>query len=191
MGQSRAVGTIVIGWCWWLAMTTATLGGEPPFQLEAGFVRLDNGKDLQGWIVKGQDQIEGWSVVEGAIHLDAAKANGNLHSTQTHSANCTIRLQFRASDNGDSGVYIHGKQLQVRDYPKAGPRLYAPAAKPAGQWNELEFEIVNGLATVKLNGQVIERSWRIGPDPNLGIGLQRERGDFDFRYIRIKEHRPN
>lgn len=170
-------------------LVSQKLTAQPPFQLEAGFVRLDNGEDLEGWYVKGQDKILGWRVADGAIHLEAAKANGNLHSKQTHSTNCIIRLQFRATDNADSGVYIHGKQLQVRDYRKAGPRLYAPAAKPAGEWNELEFDIVNGLATVRLNGKLIEQNWRTGPDPNLGIGLQRERGDFDFRYIRIKERR--
>jgi hypothetical protein len=98
-----------------------------------------------------------------------------------------IRLQFRATPGADSGVYIHGNQLQVRDYPKAGPKQYAFAAKPAGEWNDLEFDITDGVAVVRLNGQVIEKAWKIGNNPKRGIGLQRERGDFEFRNIRIKE----
>ena len=95
-----------------------------------------------------------------------------------------IRMQRHTPD---SGVFIHGKQLQVRDYPNAGPREYAAPARPAGQWNDLEFDITGGVAVVRLNGKVIEKTWRIGNNPKQGIGLQREVGDFDFRHIRIRE----
>ena len=162
----------------------ATVAAEE-FKLQDGFVRLDNGKDLKGWTGK----TDGWSVVEGAIHLDAKKAKGHIYSKTTHSGNCVIRLEFRAANRADSGVYVYGSQLQVRDYPTAGPKKYAEHAKPAGQWNALEFDITNSVAVVKLNGQVIEKAWRIGKKSDLGIGLQKERGDFDFRRIRVKERK--
>jgi hypothetical protein len=170
----RAVGVILIA---------AALAGADDFKLEEGFARLDNGKDLKGWTGK----LDGWSVKDGAIHLDVKKAKGHLYSEKTHSRDCVIRLQFRATPNADSGLYVHGKQLQVRDYPKAGPKEYAKPAKPAGQWNDLELDVTDGVAVVKLNGQVIEKAWKIGDKPKQGLGLQRERGDFDFRYVRIKE----
>lgn len=153
------------------------------FKLEDGFKRLDSGKDLAGWTGKA----EGWEVKDGAIHLDAKKAKGNVYSETTHSDNCVIRLQFRATPNADSGVYVHGNQFQVRDYPKAGPKEYAKPAKPAGEWNDLEFDITKGVAVVKLNGEVIEKAWKIGANAKQGVGLQRERGDFDFRRIRVME----
>ena len=153
------------------------------FELEPGFTRLDNGKDLDGWTGK----LDGWSVVDGAIHLDVKKAKGDIYSAKTHSGDCVIRLQFKAAKGADSGVYVHGKQLQVRDYPNAGPKQYAFAAKPFGEWNDLEWDITKGVAVVKCNGQVIEKAWKIGSDAKKGLGLQREVGDFDFRYIRIKE----
>jgi hypothetical protein len=84
-------------------------------------------------------------------------------------------------------VFVHGKQLQVRDYPKAGPKEYAKPAKAAGQWNDLEWDITDGVAVVKLNGEVIEKAWKIGGNAKQGLGLQRERGDFSFRHIRLKE----
>ena len=152
------------------------------FKLEPDFVRLDNGKDLAGWTGK----VEGWSVVDGAIHLNARRAKGSIYSKTMHSRDCIIRLQFRAAEKADSGVYIYGRQLQVRDYPKAGPRQYAKFAKPAGEWNSLEWNITDGVAVVKLNGKIIEQAWKIGRRPR-GIGLQKERGDFGFRYIRVKE----
>ena len=153
------------------------------FKLEEGFTRLDNGKDLEGWTGK----LDGWSVKDGIMHLDVKAAKGDIYSATTHSKNCIIRMQFRATKNADSGAYIYGKQLQVRDYPNAGPKEYAKPAKPAGEWNDLEFDITDGTAVVKLNGEVIEKAWKIGNDAKKGLGLQRERGDFDFRYIRIKE----
>ena len=153
------------------------------FKLESDFRRLDNGKDLTGWTGK----LDGWSIVEGAIHLDAKQAKGSIYSEIEHSSNCIIRLQFRATEKADSGVFIYGKQLQVRDYPKAGPKAYAEFAKPAGEWNELEWDITDGVAIVKLNGEVIEKAWKIGGSASRGVGLQKERGDFDFRYVRVQE----
>src|SRR6266508_530756 len=153
------------------------------FKPDPGFERLDNGKDLEGWT----GNKDGWSVVDGAIVLDAKKAKGNIYSEKTNSKNCVIRLQFKATDNADSGFFVHGSQLQVRDYPKAGPKNYAGPAKPAGQWNELELDFTDGTAVVKLNGEVIEKNFKAGNNVKQGVGLQKERGDFAFRYIVIKE----
>ena len=165
------------------------------FQLEPGFVRLDNGKDLTGWYGSkwsGEDtgNADGWSVVDGAIHLDYQTAKNHLFSKRKYGPNVIIRLQFRAAQAADSGLNLHGKQFQVRDYPGSPLRdtkKYAPAAKPAGQWNDLEFDIAHGVAVIRLNGQVIERAWKIGDQADVGLGLQREKGDFDFRYVRVKE----
>ena len=171
-----------------LVLGLLVLGGDPAragddFKLEPGFTRLDNGKDLAGW----EGNLTGWSVKDGAIHLDSKAAKGDIYSKMRHGNNAIIRLQFRAAPGADSGVYIYGNQLQVRDYPKAGPKQYASAAKPAGEWNDLEFDITDGVATVKLNGKVIEKAWKIGSKADKGVGLQRESGDFDYRYIRVME----
>jgi hypothetical protein len=89
----------------------------------------------------------------------------------------------------DSGLCIHGRQFQVRDYPNALPdtKKYAPFSNRAGEWNDLELDISDGVAVIKLNGQIIEKAWKSGTDAGRGLGLQRELGEFDFRYIRLKE----
>jgi hypothetical protein len=169
-----------------VALALAAMATRAPadeFQLEEGFKRLDNGTNLDGW----NGQTDGWSIVDGAIHLNSKEAKGHLYADATHGKSCVIRLQFRATPKADSGVYIWGNQFQVRDYPTAGPQQYASAAKAAGEWNDLEFDITDGVATVKLNGQVIEKDWKIGNQSKKGVGLQTERGDFDFRYVRVKE----
>jgi hypothetical protein len=164
------------------------------FQLEPGFVRLDNGKDLTGWYGakwsgEKTGDTTGWSVIDGAIHLDSEAAKSQLFHEKTYGKNAVIRLQFRAARTADSGLCIHGKQFQLRDYPNALPdtRKYAPFANRAGRWNDLELDITDGVAVIKLNGQVIEKAWKSGPDAARGLGLQRELGECDFRYIRLKE----
>jgi hypothetical protein len=182
MSLSRIVRMLAISGVGALLMAGAVPGADEP-PAEAGVTRLDNGKDLSGWT----GDLPGWSVQEGAIHLDAKNARGNIFFATPHSRSCVVRLQFRATPKADSGVYVHGKQFQVRDYPTAGPKPYAGACKPAGQWNDLEWDITDGVAVVKLNGTVIEPAWPIGAKAASGLGLQKETGDFDFRNIRIKE----
>jgi len=156
-------------------------------KLEPGFVRLDNGKDLAAW--KGDKKD--WSVVHGAIHLQykSPPAGGAIFLERGHSRNAVVRMQFRASYAADSGVFIHGNQFQVRDYPNSYPdsKRYARFCKAAGQWNDLEFDITDGVAVVALNGRMIHEAWQIGDRANRGIGLQKEKGDFDYRFIRLKE----
>ncbi len=170
-----------------------SLSGEE-LKPEPGFVRLDSGKDLAGWYPStwtGKDtgDASGWSVVDGAIHLDAREAKSHLFSRQKFSPNAILRLQFRAAKGADSGLCLHGRQFQVRDYPNSypGTKKYAPFCNPPGQWNDLELDITEGVAVIKLNGKVIEKAWKIGDEADRGLGLQKEVGDFDFRYIRIKE----
>lgn len=159
-----------------------TSAAAQEFQLEADFTRLDNGENLDGW----NGRHEGWSIVDGAIHCTLREAKGHLYSDKTHSPNCVIRLQFRAPPRGDSGVFIWGSQFQLRDFHAFGPEKYVHFAKPAGEWNEIEFDITGGTAVVNLNGQFID-TWKIGEQSKKGLGLQRERGDFDFRHIRLME----
>src|SRR6059058_4516179 len=93
-----------------LLSTAAPARADETFKLERGFTRLDNGKDLDGWT----GNTAGWSVEEGVIHLNAKTAKGNIYSKTTNTGNCIIRLEFRATPRADSGLYVHGKQLQVR-----------------------------------------------------------------------------
>jgi Domain of Unknown Function (DUF1080) len=181
MSQERMLRVLCAGLA--VVVLQAGIAAADEFKLEEGFTRLDNGKDLTGWT----GNLDGWSIQDGAIHLDVRKAKGDIYSEKTHGRNCIIRLQFRATANADSGLYVHGKQLQVRDYPRAGPAEYAKPARPAGEWNDLELDVTDGVAVVRLNGEVIEKAWKIGGNDKRGLGLQRERGDFDFRYIRVKE----
>ena len=175
-----------------LATPVSLLAGE--LRLEEGFVRLDNGKDLTGWYAsqwsgKPTGDLSGWSVAGGAIRLDCKAATSHLFCKTKHGKNVVIRLQFRAAHGADSGLALHGKQFQVRDYINSEPdtRKYTPFCRPPGEWNDLELDFTGGVAVIKLNGHAIVTGWPIGDAADRGLGLQREVGDFAFRYIRIKE----
>jgi len=178
----------------WICLAAVGLPAAEELKLEPGFTRLDNGKDLTGWYGsqwsgRPTGNHKGWSVVDGAIHLDVDAARAHLFSQQKFSPNAIIRLQFRTTKEADSGLCVHGEQFQVRDYINSLPdtQRYAFACKPPGQWNDLELDLTNGVAVIKLNGQVIEKGWRAGKNAKIGLGLQREKGDFDYRFLRIKE----
>jgi hypothetical protein len=176
-----------------LAAATCAPAAEE-LKLEPGFTRLDNGKDLTGWYGsqwsgRPTGNNKGWSVLDGAIHLDVAAGNSHLFHKTTFSPSCIIRLQFRTTKAADSGLCVHGEQFQVRDYINSLPdtQQYAFACKPPGEWNDLELDLTDGVAVIKLNGKVIEKAWRAGKNTKVGLGLQREKGDFDYRFLRIKE----
>ncbi len=107
-----------------------------------------------------------------------------LWTTQEFPKNFVLRLQFRATPNADSGVYVRGPQLQCRDYLIAGP--YTKLQKYRAQdWNDLDITVKDGTAYCTCNGEVIEEAMKV---PATGpIGLEGDRGQVEYRRIRIME----
>ena len=96
----------------------------------------------------------------------------------------TLRLEFRATPNADSGVFIRQPQLQCRDYALAGPYTELEAYSPQ-DWNELEVVVTGGMARATCNGELLEEEW---PVPAVGpIGLEGDRGQMEYRRIRMRE----
>ena len=94
-----------------------------------------------------------------------------------------LRLEFRATPNADSGVYVRGPQLQVRDYALAGPYTTLARYRPQ-EWNEIEVTVRGGVARVTCNGEVLEEAMAL--PPSGPIGLEGDRGQMEYRRIRIK-----
>ncbi|MEO7597839.1 MAG: family 16 glycoside hydrolase [Opitutus sp.] len=94
-----------------------------------------------------------------------------------------LKLEFRATPNADSGVYLRGPQLQVRDYTVAGPYLQLKNYRPQ-DWNELEVTVRGSIAVCVCNGEVLEAAFKV---PSSGpIGLEGDRGQMEYRRIRLK-----
>ena len=98
-----------------------------------------------------------------------------------------LKLEFRATPNADSGIFLRGKQLQCRDFLLAGPYKNLKKYKP-GDWNEVVVAVTGNIAYCTCNGEVLEEAFRI-PD-NGPIGVEGDRGQIEYRRIRIRQITP-
>jgi hypothetical protein len=106
-----------------------------------------------------------------------------LWTTREFPEDFILKLEFRATPNADSGVYVRGPQLQCRDYGLAGPYKNLKQYKPQ-EWNELVVTVSNGVATATNNGERLEGELKV---PATGpIGVEGDRGQMEYRRIRIK-----
>jgi lysophospholipase L1-like esterase len=107
-----------------------------------------------------------------------------LWTTREFPSDFVLKLEFRATPNADSGVFIREPQLQCRDYLIAGPYKELKRYKPQ-DWNELVIEVKETEAYCTCNGEVLEAAFKLplsGP-----IGLEGDRGQMEYRRIRVKE----
>lgn len=106
-----------------------------------------------------------------------------LWTIEEFPSNFTMKLEFRATPNADSGVFIRKPQLQCRDYPLAGPYKDLKNYKPQ-DWNELVVIVRDNKAHCTCNGEILESALEL---PATGpIGLEGDRGQMEYRRIRIK-----
>ena len=94
-----------------------------------------------------------------------------------------LRLEFRATPNADSGIFLRGPQLQCRDYALAGPYESLERYRPQ-QWNQVEVTVRDGVARATCNGELLEAGLELPPSGQ--IGLEGDRGQMEYRWIRIK-----
>lgn len=129
------------------------------FKIEPGYTSLFNGKDLTGWKL-GKEVLDGkaetaskkWHVTDGAIVIDGG-GGGDIYTTQEFAKDFNLRMEFRAASKADSGVYIGGIQLQVRDYPTVGP--YKKVKFNDAGWNELDITVKGPVYAATVNGKAV------------------------------------
>ena len=106
-----------------------------------------------------------------------------LSTTREFPEDFILKLEFRATPNADSGVFIRGPQLQCRDYLLAGPYKQLKQYKPQ-DWNEMVVAVTNNVAYCTCNGEVLEKAFKV---PATGpIGLEGDRGQMEYRHIRLQ-----
>jgi lysophospholipase L1-like esterase len=188
-------------WARALTPLLATLGfveTEPDdFQVEEGFRSLFSGSDLTGWGFRPKDGEPQYFDSSATPDGRYVAINGRLVVTtppegrrfqqlwteEEFSGDFTLKLEFRATPNADSGVFIRKPQLQCRDYPLAGPYKDLKHYKPQ-QWNELLVVVKDDVAHCTCNGEVLEAEFKL---PESGpIGLEGDRGQMEYRRIRIR-----
>jgi lysophospholipase L1-like esterase len=106
-----------------------------------------------------------------------------LWTTREFPEDFELRLEFRATPFADSGVFLRGLQLQVRDYRLAGPYKELRSYRPQ-EWNELVVTVTGTKARATCNGEVLEEALEV---PASGpIGLEGDRGQLEYRRIRAR-----
>ena len=107
-----------------------------------------------------------------------------LWTTREFPRNFILKLEFRATPNTDSGIFVRGPQLQCRDFLLAGPYKELKQYRP-GEWNEITVIVQDGAAHCTCNGELLEEAM---PVPASGpIGLEGDRGQMEYRRIRLQE----
>ena len=185
-----------------LLATHGYLETEPDtFKLEPGFTSLFNGRDLTGWGLrkrKSLKRLENFDGKKTSGDKRYVAINGRLvvttppegrrfqqlWTTKEFAKDFILKLEFRATPNADSGVFIRSPQLQCRDYLLAGPWKDLKNYKPQ-EWNEMVVTVKGATAHCTCNGEVLNGAMKV---PATGpIGLEGDRGQMEYRRIRLKE----
>ncbi len=190
------------------------------FQPEPGFESLFNGKDLTGWgfrptaprkaPAKARPDAPVFVEISEPVNFDGKTASDDgryraihgrlvvttpaegrriqqLWTQREFGSDFVLKLEFRATPNADSGVFIRQPQLQCRDFPLAGPYFDLKNYKPQ-DWNELVVTVKGGIATATCNGELLTDDMAV---PATGpIGLEGDRGQMEYRRIRVKMEKP-
>ena len=176
---------------------------------EAGFTKLFNGTDLEGWTGNKQSyQVEDGAIV---VHPNQGEGGGNLFTSKEY-GNFIFRFEFKLTPGANNGLGIRaplegdaayeGMEIQIIDnttdkYGELQPYQYhgsvygvIPAKrghlKPVGQWNSEEVWVDGSKIKVTLNGAVIvdgdllEASKNGTMDHKDHPGLQRKTGHIGF-----------
>lgn len=110
-----------------------------------------------------------------------------IWTTQEFPQDFILKLEFRATPNADSGVFIRQPQLQCRDFLLAGPYKELKDYRPQ-DWNELIITVKGDNAVATCNGELLTDTF---PVPATGpIGLEGDRGQIEYRRIRIQHPAP-
>lgn len=154
-----------------------------------GWVLLFDGTTNQGWRGVNKDHFPGnWEVADGTLHCkesgqgEAGAVDGGDILYEKDFKNFKLRLEWKISEGGNSGIFYLGKE--VADWPiyKTAPEMQVldnekhpdaalgkdgnrqagslydliPAkpqnAKPVGEWNTVEITVYDGTVVHNQNG---------------------------------------
>ncbi len=192
--------------CLALALCTPAFADE--WKPDAGFISLFNGTDLTGWCFRAKtdktatqagaitENFDGkkqsgdhyYSVKDGIFIVnfpnEMDKLTGQIYTVAEFPKNFVLKIEFRASPNADSGIFLRKPQLQCRDYLQAGPYKELKKYKPQ-DWNTIVVTVKDNVAHCECNGEVLEDALKL---PATGpVGLEGDRGQMEYRHIQLKE----
>lgn len=137
-------------------------------------IQLFNGKDLSGWKLIDEKQVNGFSVVDGTLTNNPVQKEGEKHisygnlRTEKTFEDFNLKLEVNVPAESNSGIYLRGMyEVQVIDsygkpldshnmgglYSRITPLV--SAEKPAGTWQTFDITLCDRHLTVILNGKKI------------------------------------
>lgn len=178
---------------------------------DAGFVRVFNGQNLDGWKMQGHAS---WQVEDGDIvgRQDPGQTNDCWLFSEAEWSDFDLELDFKITKNCNSGVAIRmpagrngspdmlGYEVQVSDLPAlklTGSLLHHIQSETnnvlkADEWNHLSVTCENDHIVIYLNGLKTMDTRQKGSKKGR-IGMQVPKGEafaqqvVRFRNIRVKE----
>ncbi|XZE21206.1 3-keto-disaccharide hydrolase [Pirellulaceae bacterium SH449] len=170
-------------------------------ELERGWIRLFDGQTLMGWT---PTQEANWSVVDGV--LQATGGTNSLLCTSVPFTNFEIKLQFRAEERTNSGVFLRtpavpedpGRdcfELNIAPLDNPFPtgslvfrqkRAEAIVDPVAGEWHELRAIVDGPKVETWLNGNKTCEYVDTTDLKSGWIGLQFREGKIEFRDIKLR-----
>lgn len=150
-------------------LIAADLRGD---EKDQGFVRLFNGKNLDGWVVKGK--ASGWQIKDGILRSDGATGGDWIRTTKEY-GDFILKVDWKVSKGGNSGVFIrvpdkdapwqNGYEVQISNAPRddkhcTGALYGCAAVKPrpdetADKWHTFEIHCVGPRIKVIADGVTV------------------------------------
>ncbi|HET7525761.1 MAG TPA: DUF1080 domain-containing protein [Burkholderiaceae bacterium] len=186
-----------------LAAGAAALGGCAQLGLGGWATLIDGSKGLDNFNLVGQAD---WAAVDGAIQATRGGTTQSYLVTKTSYKDFTIRVEFWASDDANSGVFFRCQNpAQITDencyeaniFDRRPDPTYGtgaitkvakapnPMPKAGGKWNTYEITAQGNRLVLVLNGvktvDVEDSKLASGP-----IGLQWGAGTIKFRKVEIR-----
>jgi hypothetical protein len=189
-----------------LCLSGATRAQERPDR--NGFVRLFDGKDLNGWTLVG-GHGPGYVPIEGGVLDCPADGGGNLFTEKEYS-DFVFRFEFKLFHGSNNGIGIRaplegdaayvGMECQVLDdsdpmYAHLEPGQYHSSIykvvaarrgslKPVGEWNKEEITAIGRHIKIVVNGMTtVDANLNDVTDPHILAehpGFRRDRGHVGF-----------
>ncbi|HOI47970.1 MAG TPA: DUF1080 domain-containing protein [Prolixibacteraceae bacterium] len=157
-----------------------------------GWVLMFDGTTSNGWRGVNKDHFPtGWEVVDGTLHCkasgkgEAGATDGGDILYDKEFSNFILKLEWKISEGGNSGIFYLGKEVEGWPIYKTAPEMQIldnerhpdallgkdgnrkagslydliPAnpqnAKPAGEWNTVEIMVYQGTVVHKQNGETV------------------------------------
>jgi hypothetical protein len=191
-----------------LLLLTASLGAYENPPTEPGFVSLFDGKNIEEhFIIKGKK--ESWTVKDGVIH---ALRGGNRIISREKYGDFVLRLDWRISEQGNSGIFIRvpgqddgapwvsGFEVQISNAPRDDAHCTASLYGVEATSPRPSKEAEGGRISIRLDGVLNidadeKKNKKMSSRPRAGfIGLQdyhSSKGWVEYRNIRIQPLQPN